>query len=78
MCYGDGRSEQLVARLKRERPGEAIFVATKAGRRLNPHTAEGYSYANLRTFVERSLQNLETDSLDLLKLHCPPTAVYGR
>jgi len=76
--YGDGRSEQLVARLKRERPGEAIFVATKAGRRLNPHTAEGYSYANLRTFVERSLQNLETDSLDLVQLHCPPTAVYGR
>lgn len=76
--YGDGRSERLVARLQRERPGEAIFVATKAGRRLNPHTAEGYTYANLRSFVERSLQNLETDSLDLVQLHCPPTAVYAR
>ena len=76
--YGDGRSERLIARLKRERPGETIFVATKAGRRLNPHTADGYNYENLRCFVERSLQNLETDCLDLVQLHCPPSAVYDR
>ena len=76
--YGDGRSERLIARLKRERPGETIFVATKAGRRLNPHTADGYNYENLRGFVERSLQNLETDCLDLVQLHCPPSAVYDR
>ncbi len=74
--YGDGRSEQLIARLKRERPDAEIIVATKAGRRLDPHTAEGYSYENLRGFVERSLKNLETDCLDLLQLHCPPTACY--
>lgn len=76
--YGDGRSERLIARLKRERPGEQIFVATKAGRRLNPHVAEGYNYENLRAFVERSLVNLEMDALDLVQLHCPPTPVYSR
>ncbi|MCB0137847.1 MAG: aldo/keto reductase, partial [Caldilineaceae bacterium] len=76
--YGDGRSERLVARLKRERPGDQIFVATKAGRRLNPHVADGYNYENLRAFVERSLQNLEMESLDLVQLHCPPSEVYDR
>lgn len=76
--YGDGRSERLLARLKRERPGEAILIATKAGRRLNPHVADGYTRANLRAFIERSLKNLETEALDLLQLHCPPTEVYYR
>jgi aryl-alcohol dehydrogenase-like predicted oxidoreductase len=65
----------LLARLRRERR-EPFYVATKAGRRLNPHTAEGYNRENLTAFVERSLKHLETDSLDLLQLHCPPTAVY--
>ncbi len=73
--YGDGRSERLVARLRQERP-EEIHVATKAGRRLDPHTASGYNRGNLTAFVERSLQNLDTDCLDLLQLHCPPTDVY--
>src|SRR5262245_51755449 len=74
--YGDGHSERLVARVRDERPGDEIIVATKAGRRLNPHVAAGYSRQNLTAFVERSLANLRTDSLDLLQLHCPPTAVY--
>ncbi len=73
--YGDGRSERLLARLRAERR-EPIIVATKAGRRLNPHVAAGYNRANLTAFVERSLQNLGTDALDLLQLHCPPTPVY--
>jgi aryl-alcohol dehydrogenase-like predicted oxidoreductase len=73
--YGDGRSEQLLARLRRERP-EPFYVATKAGRRLDPHVAAGYNRANLTAFVERSLRNLEAEALDLLQLHCPPTAVY--
>jgi aryl-alcohol dehydrogenase-like predicted oxidoreductase len=73
--YGDGHSERLVARLRRERR-EEIIVATKAGRRLSPHVAEGFTRANLSAFVERSLTNLETDALDLLQLHCPPSAVY--
>lgn len=73
--YGDGHSERLLARLRRERR-DAIAVATKAGRRLNPHVAAGYNRANLTAFVERSLKNLETDALDLLQLHCPPPPVY--
>ncbi len=75
--YGDGRSERLVAQLRRDRR-EKIFVATKAGRRLSPHMADGYNRKNLTRFVDRSLKNLKTDSLDLLQLHCPPTEVYYR
>ena len=74
--YGDGRSERLVARLKRERPGERIWVATKAGRRLPQQTCEGYSRENLTGWIDRSLQNLEADAIDLLQLHCPPSALY--
>lgn len=73
--YGDGHSERLIARLRKER-SEPFYVATKAGRRLDPHTAEGYNRANLTAFVERSLRNLDTEAIDLLQLHCPPTPVY--
>jgi aryl-alcohol dehydrogenase-like predicted oxidoreductase len=73
--YGDGRSERLVAQLRKERK-ETIYVATKAGRRLEPHTAAGYNRKNLTSFVERSLTNLQTESIDLLQLHCPPVEVY--
>lgn len=73
--YGDGRSERLVAQLRKER-SENIFVATKAGRRLDPHLAGGYNRQNLTAFVERSLTNLNTSALDLLQLHCPPSEVY--
>jgi aryl-alcohol dehydrogenase-like predicted oxidoreductase len=74
--YGDGRSERLVARLRRERKGETIFVATKAGRRLARQTPEGYSRENLNAWVDRSLKNLEMDAVDLLQLHCPHPGVY--
>jgi aryl-alcohol dehydrogenase-like predicted oxidoreductase len=76
--YGDGRSERLVAQVRKERRErrEEIIVATKAGRRLNPHIASGYNRANLTAFVERSLKNLDTEALDLLQLHCPPSVVY--
>ena len=76
--YGDGRSERLIARLRRERPGEVIHVATKAGRQLPVQTPEGYTRANLTAWVDRSLTNLEVDALDLLQLHCPHPAVYDR
>ncbi|MBA4384870.1 MAG: aldo/keto reductase [Anaerolinea sp.] len=75
--YGDGLSERLLAKLKKE-TRETIYIATKAGRRLDPHTADGYNRANLTSFVERSLKNLDTEALDLLQLHCPPTDVYYR
>jgi len=73
--YGDGRSERLVARLRRERK-DKIMVATKAGRRLPQQTLEGYSRQNLTMWIEDSLRNLSTDVLDLLQLHCPPTELY--
>ena len=73
--YGDGRSEQLLAKLKKER-SEEFHIVTKAGRRLNPHVAEGYNRKNLTSFVERNLKNLNTETIDLLQLHCPPTEVY--
>ncbi len=73
--YGDGRSERLLAQLRRQ-CSETIYIATKAGRRLDPHVATGYNRANLTAFVERSLKNLDTEALDLLQLHCPPTQVY--
>lgn len=75
--YGDGRSEELIARVLKERK-ERVFVATKAGRRLSPHTADGYNEENLTRFVERSLKNLRVETIDLLQLHCPPTEVYYR
>lgn len=75
--YGDGRSESLLAQLKRER-AEEIIIATKAGRRLDPHNAGGYTIENLTAFIERSLRNLDAEALDLLQLHCPPTEVYYR
>lgn len=74
-AYGDGRSEQLLARLRKER-SEPFYVATKAGRRLDPHIASGYNRENLTAFVERSLKNLDVESIDLLQLHCPPTEVF--
>jgi aryl-alcohol dehydrogenase-like predicted oxidoreductase len=76
-AYGDGRSEQLIRRL-REQTRAKFFIATKAGRRLNPHTADGYNRANLTGFIERSLKNLGVETLDLVQLHCPPTEVYYR
>ncbi|MDX9851678.1 MAG: aldo/keto reductase [Anaerolineaceae bacterium] len=72
--YGDGRSERLVAQVLKDH--KDIHVATKAGRRLDPHLASGYNRQNLTAFVERSLKNLATEAIDLLQLHCPPTEVY--
>jgi len=73
--YGDGRSECLISRFLAD-CSEQIYVATKAGQRLVPHDAEGYTQENLTSFVERSLANLKVEALDLLQLHCPPTEVY--
>lgn len=76
--YGDGRSERIIADVLKERSGPRPFVATKAGRRLDPHLAQGYTAANLNAFVDRSLKNLGMECLDLVQLHCPPTEVYYR
>ncbi len=74
--YGDGRSERLIRDVLDSRTGPRPFVATKAGRRLDPHQAQGYTKDNLTAFVDRSRDNLGMDQLDLLQLHCPPTEVY--
>jgi aryl-alcohol dehydrogenase-like predicted oxidoreductase len=76
--YGDGRSETIIREVLKERQGARPFVATKAGRRLNPHTTEGYNRANLEAFIDRSLSNLGVDALDLVQLHCPPTEAFYR
>lgn len=73
--YGDGRSERLLAQLRKERK-EKFYIATKAGRRLPKQEARGYGRENLTSFIDRSLKNLATDAIDLLQLHCPPTDVY--
>ena len=70
-----GRSEQLVARLLRERT-ERIYVATKAGRRLQPHEPSDYTYENLRRFAEASRETLDVPALDLLQLHTLPIATF--
>ena len=74
--YGDGRSEQIIAKVMRERRPEGVHVITKAGRRLPEQTPEGYNRDNLTAFVDRSLRNLGVDRLELVQLHCPPTEVY--
>ncbi|MDR3496874.1 MAG: aldo/keto reductase [Ancalomicrobiaceae bacterium] len=77
--YGNGRAEKLIAEVLKTRTGkDAPMVATKAGRRLNPHVAEGYNRDNLTAFIDRSLQYLEVEALDLVQLHCPPTETYYR
>lgn len=75
--YGDGRSERIIREVLAERGGERPFVATKAGRRLSPHVAAGYTAANLEGFIDRSLMNLGVERLDLVQLHCPPTPVFS-
>ncbi len=75
--YSDGDSEKAVGRLLKNR-SERIYVATKCGRRLNPHTNEGYTLKALRQFVEDSLANMQLECLDLVQLHCPPTEVFYR
>ncbi|MCI4666703.1 MAG: aldo/keto reductase [Bacteroidia bacterium] len=75
--YSAGLSEATVAKVIRER-SEEVYLATKAGRRLNPHNAEGYNKENLTSFVEDSLKNTGMEALDLLQLHCPPSTVYRK
>jgi aryl-alcohol dehydrogenase-like predicted oxidoreductase len=75
--YGAGESEKAVGRFVKSR-SERIYVATKCGRQLNPHTNQAYQPAVLRKFVEDSLRNMGLETLDLIQLHCPPTEVYYR
>lgn len=73
--YGDGRSERLLGKLKKSQK-DRIFIATKAGRKINPHVAEGYTIEAITNYVDDSLKNLDVECLDLLQIHCPPSKVY--
>ena len=72
--YGDGRSEQVIAEFRRLHPGHELTVATKMGRRLD-QLPENYVMENFRAWTDRSRRNLDVETLDLVQLHCPPTAV---
>jgi aryl-alcohol dehydrogenase-like predicted oxidoreductase len=74
--YGDGRSEQLIRRFLAERPAE-VMVATKCGRRADPHVPASFTPENLRSWIDRSRANLGVERLDLVQLHCPPTPVFS-
>jgi aryl-alcohol dehydrogenase-like predicted oxidoreductase len=75
--YGDGRSESLVGRAMRERADDDITVATKMGRRADPHVPEAFTLETFRGWLDRSRRNLGVDTVDLVQLHCPPTPVYS-
>ncbi len=75
--YGDGRSERIIGALLRERPDAELFVATKMGRRADPHVLDSYTPDALRRWNDRSRQNLGVDTLDLVQLHCPPGEAYS-
>jgi aryl-alcohol dehydrogenase-like predicted oxidoreductase len=75
--YGDGRSERLIARFLAERPSDGVMVATKCGRRADPHVPAAFTPENLRAWTDRSRANLGVSCLDLVQLHCPPTPVYA-
>lgn len=76
--YGDGRSERAIGTFLRARPDrQTLTVATKMGRRANPHNAAAYSVDHYRTWTDRSRTNLGVDQLDLIQLHCPPSEVLS-
>ncbi len=75
--YSDRASERAVGRVVKRR-SERVYVATKCGRRIQPHTADGYTPEAMRRFVEEALENTGLERIDLMQLHCPPTEVYYR
>ena len=75
--YDGGRSERAVARVVKSRR-EDVRIATKVGRRFNPHVSASYTPEGIVGFVNDSLTNMDVETLDLVQLHCPPTDVYYR
>ena len=75
--YGDGRSERLVGRALRQHGADGVTVATKIGRRADPHVPEAFTLEAFRGWLDRGRKNLGVDTIDLVQLHCPPTAVYA-
>ena len=75
--YSNQLSEKYTAQFVREQTKTNTYIATKCGRRLNPHVAKGYNRENITKFVDDSIENMKVKSLDLIQLHCPPTEVYS-
>lgn len=73
--YQGGESERAIGAFAKQHP-ERLYVITKVGRKLDPHTTQGYNEAQLRPYIEQSLERLGCSSLDLVLLHCPPSEVY--
>ena len=69
--YGDGRSEKFIGRFLRDHDG--LTVATKMGRRVD-QVPQNYRLDHFREWTDRSRRNLGVDTLDLVQLHCPPSA----
>ncbi|HLS04313.1 MAG TPA: aldo/keto reductase [Actinomycetales bacterium] len=75
--YGDGRSEKFIGNYIKKNGSENLTVATKMGRRADPHVPEAFTLDNFRSWTDRSRENLGVDTLDLVQLHCPPTPVFS-
>lgn len=75
--YNGGSSETAIGEFAKRHPGE-LYIITKCGRGLNPHTAEGYTPERMEAFIDASLKRLQLERLDLVLLHCPPSSVYQK
>ncbi len=75
--YNDGNSEIAIGKFLKK-TGTRIYVATKCGRKLNPHLSEGYNRKNITKFIDESISRIQVDAIDLIQLHCPPLEVYQR
>ena len=75
--YNNGQSEISIGKFLKK-ISKRIYIATKSGRKLNPHTDRGYNEKNITTFINDSLKRLDVETIDLIQLHCPPTETYSR
>ncbi|MDD5659950.1 MAG: aldo/keto reductase [Actinomycetota bacterium] len=75
--YNDGQSEISIGKFLKKIK-KRIYVATKSGRKLNPHNDEGYNEKNITAFIDDSLKRMDVETIDLIQLHCPPTETYSR
>ena len=75
--YGDGRSEQLIGSFLASRGRTTTSRSPPRWGAGVPHVAESYTLSWFRAWTDRSRENLDVDTLDLVQLHCPPTAVYS-
>ena len=75
LVYGEGHSEQLLAKFLKERP-DPMYVATKIPpknmnwpARTGTPLGKAFPYGHIIESTERSLKNLGVDTIDLQQLH---------